>query len=80
MATYELTNMAKKPGLRARAKSVQAAMTVAHESETSSRKVTLTVRLPEATYERVRQLAFDQRRSQHSILLEGVDMALAKHG
>ena len=36
--------------------------------------------LPEAQYETLRQLAFDQRRSQHSILLEGVDMALAKHG
>lgn len=43
-------------------------MTVAHESETSGKKVTLTVRLPEATDERLRQLAFDLRRSQHSIL------------
>ena len=73
--------MAKKAGLRARAKSVQAAMTVAKDdAPDSGRKVTLTVRLPEATYEAVRHLAFEQRRSQHSILLEGVDMALAKHG
>ncbi len=73
--------MAKKAGLRARAKSVQAAMTVAKEDvPDSGKKITLTVRLPEATYEAVRQLAFEQRRSQHSVLLEGVDMALAKHG
>ena len=69
--------MAKKTGQQAKGRT---AKSVAKEPETSGKKVTLTVRLPEATYERVRQLAFDQRRSQHSILLEGVDMVLAKHG
>ncbi len=73
--------MAKKPGLRARAKSVQAAMVVAEETDTETgKRVMQSLRMPEDMYEAVRTLAFEQRRSQHSVLLEGVELVLAKHG
>ena len=37
------------------------------------------VYLPEAAYE-MRQLAFDERRKIHDLLMEGVELALKKHG
>ena len=73
--------MAKKPGLRARAKSVQAAMVVAEETDTETgKRVMQSLRMPEDMYEAVRTLAFEQRRSQHSIMLEGVELVLKKYG
>jgi hypothetical protein len=38
------------------------------------------VYLPEATYEALRQVAFDERRRIHDLLMEGVELALKKRG
>ncbi len=38
----------------------------------------LTLRLPDELHERLRWLAYTQRRSQHAILLEVIEKALAK--
>ncbi len=74
--------MTKKPGLRARSQSVQAAMSVATDEgkPATGKPVALSVRLDTDRYEQLRTLAFNTRRSQHSLLLEGVDLVLAKHG
>ena len=36
--------------------------------------------LPEAAYEALRQVAFDERRKIHDVLIEGVELALRKRG
>jgi hypothetical protein len=38
------------------------------------------VYLPEAMYEELRRAAFEERRKIHSIVLEGIDLALQKRG
>jgi hypothetical protein len=38
------------------------------------------VYLPEAAYEALRQVAFDERRKTHDLLPEGVELALKKRG
>jgi hypothetical protein len=38
------------------------------------------VYLPEAAYEALRQVAFDERRKIHDPLIEGVELALKKRG
>jgi len=40
--------------------------------------VALTLRLPDELHEKLRWLAFRERRSQHAILLELVEKALSK--
>jgi len=42
--------------------------------------VRFTLRLPEDLHERLRWLAFRERRSQHAIVLELLEKALAKVG
>ena len=73
--------MAKKPGLRARSAAAQAAMSVADTATAPAGKPrATTVRLDTERYERLRTLGFNARRSQHSLLLEGVDLVLRKYG
>jgi hypothetical protein len=36
--------------------------------------------LPEAAYEALRQVAFEERRKIHDLLIEGVELALKKRG
>jgi len=38
------------------------------------------VYLPEATYEALRQVAFDEMRKIHDLLMEGIELALKKRG
>jgi hypothetical protein len=38
------------------------------------------VYLPDAAYEALRQVAFDERRKIHDLLMEGVELALKKRG
>jgi hypothetical protein len=38
------------------------------------------VYLPEAAYEALRQVAFEERRKIHDLLIEGVELALKKRG
>jgi len=73
---------AKKAGLRARSASVKAAMSVSQVDEApaaAGKAVSTTVRLDPERHDRLRTLAFHTRRSMHSLLVEGVDLMLAKH-
>ncbi len=71
---------AKKAGLRARSASVKAAMSVSQVDEAAAGKaVSTTVRLDPERHDRLRTVAFHARRSMHSLLVEGVDLMLAKH-
>ena len=73
--------MAKKPGLRARSAAAQAAMSVVDTATAPAGKPrATTVRLDTDRYEQLRTLGFNARRSQHSLLLEGVDLLLKKYG
>ncbi len=63
---------AKKWGQRARAASAKA-------PAATGRAVSTTVRLDPERHDRLRTLAFHTRRSMHSLLVEGVDLMLAKH-
>ena len=73
--------MAKKAGLRARARSVQAAMTVHEATEpVEEDRVALSIRLSRAQHDALRLVAFEQRRSMNSVVREGLDLVLGKHG
>ncbi len=72
----------KKAGLRARSASVKAAMSVSQVDEApaaAGKTVTTSVRLDPERHDRLRTVAFHTRRSMHSLLVEGVDLMLAKH-
>jgi hypothetical protein len=84
--------MAKRSGLLARSGSIQAAIIAAKgkaaaenndtlnaKSEQRGKKVGLTLRLDERTHDRLRKIAFEERVSIHSLLLEGVETALGRH-
>ena len=74
--------MAKKPGLKARSASVKASKSTAqddHETPTG-KTVAASLRLDPERHEALRTIAFNTRRSIHSLLLEGVDAVLKKHG
>ena len=51
---------------------------VANKARPSKRQ--LSVYLPIPVHEHLRRLAFESRRSIHSILMEGLDKVLAEHG
>ncbi len=63
---------AKKAGRRARPASAKA-------PATKGKAVSTTVRLDPERHDRLRTVAFHSRRSMHSLLVEGVDLMLAKH-
>ncbi len=63
---------AKKAGMRARSASAKA-------PAAAGKTVSTTVRLDPERHDRLRTLAFHTRRSMHSLLVEGVDLVLAKH-
>ncbi len=63
---------AKKAGLRARSASAKA-------PAAAGKAVSTTVRLDPERHDRLRTVAFHTRRSMHSLLVEGVDLMLAKH-
>ncbi len=73
---------AKKAWLRARSTSVKAAKPVSQVDgalAATGKVVSTTVRLDPERHDRLRTLAFHTRRSMHSLLVEGVDLMLAKH-
>jgi len=45
----------------------------------AGKAVSTTVRLDPERHDRLRTLVFHTRRSMHSLLVEGVDLMLAKH-
>ncbi len=63
---------AKKVGLRAKSASAKA-------PAAAGKMVSTTVRLDPERHDRLRTVAFHSRRSMHSLLVEGVDLMLAKH-
>ena len=72
--------MAKKPGLNARSNSVQAAIdaggTIEHQETAPGgtvKLIGLSMRLDADRHEALRLIAFQERCSLHSLLLEGVD-------
>ncbi len=50
------------------------------EAAAAGKAVATTVRLDPDRHDRLRTVAFHTRRSMHSLLVEGVDLVLAKHG
>jgi predicted transcriptional regulator len=40
----------------------------------------LTLRLPEAVHDQLREIAFHSRRSQHSLAMEGLNTVFERHG
>ncbi len=73
---------AKKAIRRARSASVKTAMSVSQVDEApavAGKVVSTTVRLDPERHDRLRTVAFHARRSMHSLLVEGVDLMLAKH-
>ncbi len=63
---------AKKVGVRA--------MSARAKAPTAADKtVSTTIRLDPERHDRLRTVAFHARRSMHSLLVEGVDLMLAKH-
>ena len=84
--------MAKRSGLSARSGSIQAAIIAAkgrgpakseeapngRSARERDKTVGLTVRLDQPTHDRLRKIAFDERVSIHSLLLEGIEATLAK--
>ncbi len=63
---------AKKVGQRTRPASAKAPVA-------AGKAVSTTVRLDPERHDRLRTVAFHARRSMHSLLVEGVDLMLAKH-
>jgi hypothetical protein len=47
---------------------------------TSPATRTLTLRLPPIVHDQLREMAFTSRRSQHALLLEGLNMLFERHG
>ncbi len=73
--------MAKTPAQRTRSRPVKTAKAVADEqAEQSGKTIATSVRLDADRHEQLRTLSFHSRRSMHSLLLEGVDLVLKKHG
>lgn len=86
--------MARRSGLSARSGSIQAAIVAARgtgpadeiaavsgpAARCKGRTIGLTLRLDEEAHDRLRRIAFEKRVSIHSLLLEGVEAVLAKHG
>ena len=64
--------MAKKP--------VPAAPEPHPSSGSNGGTKTLTLRLPEPVHDQVREMAFAARRSQHSLLLEALNLLFERHG
>ncbi len=48
-------------------------------STSAGKTVSTTIRLDPERHDRLRTVAFHARRSMHSLLVEGVDLMLAKH-
>lgn len=85
--------MVKRSGLLARSGSIRAAIVAAKGEDKAEnddalnartgqqrgKTVGLTLRLDERTHDRLRKIAFENRVSIHSLLLDGVQAALKRH-
>ena len=73
--------MTKKPLALAEAMAKKPVTAPTAPTETSTGEVkTLTLRLSPIAHDQLRELAFTTRRSQHSLLLEGLNLIFEQHG
>ena len=82
----------KRVSLTERQKTMQAALAASGEPEADTppapapaakakaeKPVGLTLRLPPETHDTLRRIAFEQRRSLHAVVMEGVELVVKKH-
>jgi hypothetical protein len=73
--------MTKKPTSRGAAMAKNAAVVPGIRPGTTDNPAeTMTLRLPDVAHEQLRKMAFSTHRSQHSLLLEAVNLLFERHG
>ena len=73
--------MSKKPTGLAAAVSKKASVVVPEPQPAADGKTrTLTLRLPPLVHEQLREMSFTSRRSQHALLMEGLNLLFERHG
>jgi Antitoxin-like ribbon-helix-helix len=73
--------MTRKPKSLADAMTKKAAAAVPKPSAAASGDTrTLTLRLPSVVHDQLREIAYTSRRSQHSLLMEGLNLLFEQHG
>jgi hypothetical protein len=74
--------MTKKPTSLDTAMARKNAATVSEPPPRSGQGATrtLTLRLPELVHEQLREISFKERKSQHALLLEGLNVVLERRG
>jgi hypothetical protein len=72
--------MTKKPTSLAAAASKKVAAAVAEPTEGNGKTRTLTLRLPKLVHEQLREMSYMSRRSQHALLMEGLNLLFERHG
>jgi len=50
------------------------------EAQANGKTRTLTLRLPEPVHEQLREMSYTAHRSQHSLLMEGLNLLFERHG
>lgn len=71
--------MTRKPTGLAAAVSKKASAAMPAPPATNGTR-TLTLRLPPLVHDQLRELAFTARRSQHSMMMEGLNLLFERHG
>ena len=74
--------MTRKPKSLADAMTKKAAVAPAPEPAAAAAgdTRTLTLRLPPVVHDQLREIAYTSRRSQHSLLMEGLNLLFEQHG
>ena len=73
--------MTRKPKSLADAMTKKAAAAVPEPAAAASGDTrTLTLRLPPVVHDQLREIAYTSRRSQHSLLMEGLNLLFEQHG
>jgi len=72
--------MTKKPTTLDAVMAKKAAAPPRVSAEPTGESRTLTLRLPPQVHDQLREMAFTSRRSQHSLLLEGLNLLFERHG
>lgn len=75
--------MPNRPSLRDATRKPQPAETSATapaDTKTNDKIIGLSLRLNEAAHEQLRRMAFEDRRSIHGLVIEGINELFRKHG
>ena len=75
--------MPKRPTLASATRKpqpIETSATAPVGAKTSDRIVGLSLRLNEAAHEQLRRMAFEDRRSIHALVIEGINELFRKHG